>query len=465
MRTRSLTRRTIFSVLLIELLCTLAFVGTALWHERRIRLRALDVTLEGRSDSLIGAVQDAEDPEDTVKVDPAEFNPPSSDIFAVYSETGQLVGATPEAPSSVVSILGNGFRTARSDGHYYRVLQRRAIRILDRDENGGGGVRRPVTVLYAVRTDHLWHEILEAASFYVLMSLGLLGISALVLIVLLRRLFDPLQDLAAEAADIRMNSLEFHAPRSATRLRELLPLADALTTMVGRLRAAFEIEHQFISDAAHELKTAVAVVRSTVQVLGMRLRSAEEYQTGLDQVLADNVRVEELISRMLTLARFEERTGSPPEPINLSQQVEATAKKLATYAEARGVLIRSSFERGVRVSLPPEGAEIIASNLILNAIQHSPKGSEVIVSVRLRRTGHRQAWLVVQDFGSGIAPENLTRVFDRFYREDPSRSRETGGFGLGLAICKSIVEAADGEIRVQSVRNQGTVVTVLLGLA
>ena len=71
----------------------------------------------------------------------------------------------------------------------------------------------------------------------------------------------------------------------------------------------------------------------------------------------------------------------------------------------------------------------------------------------------------MQDFGSGIAPENLTKIFDRFYREDPSRSRETGGFGPGLAICKSIVESADGEIRVQSVLNQGTIVSVLFGLA
>ena len=63
--------------------------------------------------------------------------------------------------------------------------------------------------------------------------------------------------------------------------------------------------------------------------------------------------------------------------------------------------------------------------------------------------------LVVQDFGTGIAPQNLSRIFDRFFREDPSRSRETGGFGLGLAICKNIVEAAEGEIRVQSVLDQG----------
>lgn len=123
------------------------------------------------------------------------------------------------------------------------------------------------------------------------------------------------------------------------------------------------------------------------------------------------------------------------------------------------------MEQGVKVSLSPEAAEILASNLILNALQHSESGSDVIVSVRLRKSGERRAILVVQDFGSGIAPQNLTRIFDRFFREDPSRSRETGGFGLGLAICKSIVAAADGEIGVQSVLGQGTVVSVSLRLS
>jgi signal transduction histidine kinase len=97
----------------------------------------------------------------------------------------------------------------------------------------------------------------------------------------------------------------------------------------------------------------------------------------------------------------------------------------------------------------------------MNAIQHSPGGSDVVVSVRLRKSRELQALMVVQDFGSGIAPQNMGKIFDRFFREDASRSRETGGFGLGLSICKSIVEAAHGEIRVQSVLDQGTVVTAL----
>jgi signal transduction histidine kinase len=459
MKSNSLIRRAISVVLLIELLCAAAFVWTALWHERRIRLRALDVALEGRADSLIGAVQDAEDPEDTVKVDPAEFSPPSTDVYAVFSEAGQLVGASSNPPAEVISRVQDGFRNARSDSHSYRVFQRRAVRIIDREQTGGAGMRRPVTMVYAIRSDHLWHEVLEAASFYVLMSLGLLCITALTLVVLLRRLLDPIQELALKAAGVSTSSLKFAPPQAAMRVRELAPLAEALSSTIARLGAAFEAEHRFITDAAHELKTAVAVVRSTVQVLAMRIRSADEYRLGLDEVLSDTERLEELVSRMLTLARFEENAGSAPEPIDLSEHVDRALKKLANFAAARGVVLKSSLEEGVRIKLAPEAAEIFASNLIMNAIQHSRAGSDVVVSVRIRKTRELQALMVVQDFGSGIAPQNIGKIFDRFFREDTSRSRETGGFGLGLSICKSIVKAANGEIRVQSVLHQGTVVT------
>lgn len=465
MRRKSIIRRAIAAVLLIEALCALILVATALWHERRIRLRALDVTLEGRADSLVGAVQDAEDPQDSVKVDPAEFNPPATDVYAVYNETGQMIGSSPSAARTVVAHGQDGFRIARNEGHQYRVLQRHAIRIIDRDENKGVGLRRPVTILYATRMDHMWSEVLESASFYVVMSIGLLGITAFALVVLLGRLLHPLSELAVKAAGVKTNLLTFQPPDSALGLRELAPLAEALSATIARLRLAFETEHRFMSDASHELKTAVAVVRSTVQVLEMRVRTPEEYRRGLNQVLSDNERVEELISRMLTLARFEERLDLSLSRVNLCQEVQHALEKLGSYAEERGVLLRSFLEKDAEVNLPLEAAQVLAFNLIMNAIQHSPKGSEVLVSVCVKDSGERPAVLTVQDFGSGIAQQNLSRVFDRFFREDPSRSRETGGVGLGLAICKSIAEGVDGVIGVQSVLGEGTVVTASFRLA
>jgi signal transduction histidine kinase len=460
MKPRSLIRRATASVLAIELLCAIGFAGTAIWHERQVRFRALDVSLQGRSDSLIGAVQDAEDPEDRVKIDPEEFSPPPTDIYAVYSADNRLVGSSASAPAELLTRRGDGIRTVSACNHRYRVLERQALRIIDREETGGVGLRRPVTVIYAIRTDRLWHEVLEAARFNVLLSLGLLCFSAIVIVYLLQRLLRPLQELAAGAASISAASLQFSPPASALRVRELQPLAEALSQTIARLRVAFETERRFINDAAHEMKTAVAVVRSTIQVLSMRTRSTEEYQSGLDRVLSDNQRVEDLVSSMLSLAYFEDDAKAVLAAIDLGDQVGTVLEGFSSFAESRGVSIQPRLESGIAVRLTPGAIHVLVSNLIMNAIQYSSPGSEVIVAVR--STGQREnvVLLEVKDHGAGISPESLPHVFERFFREDPSRSRNTGGVGLGLAICKSIVDKAGGTIEIQSAKGEGTLVIV-----
>lgn len=464
MRTSSLLRQAIGAVLLIESLSAVAFVGTAVWHERRTRLKALDITLLGRSDSLVGAVQDAEDPEDRVMIDREEFDPPASDVYVVYSPGGRIVGESQNAPAELVKLFKDGFRDVRVGRDGYRVLQREALRIIDREETNGVGIRRPVTVIYAERTDHIWHEVLEAVSFYVIVSLLLLCVTAVLLIYLLRLYLQPLRELAAGAADIQASSLVFDPPVSALHVRELNPLAEALTKTMTRLRGAFEAQHRFISDAAHELKTAVAVVRSTVEVLSMRNRPAEEYRRGLDQLLADNERVETLVSRMLTLARFDERSGSPATEVDLSGEVAIALDQLESFAKAHCVVLRRELAGGAQVRIAPDAVQVLVSNLVMNAVQHSPQGADVVVAVRMETDGERWARLEVQDFGAGVAPEDLAHVFERFYRADKSRSRATGGAGLGLAICKGIVESAGGSIEMQSVQGRGSTVTARLPL-
>ena len=464
MKTSSLARRAVLIVLLVELLCAVAFSLTALWHERETRLRAFDVMLQGRSDSLLGAIQDAEDPGDNVTIDPSELSIPSRDIYAVYNLGGRLLGTSSHAPGELIDRRDDGFRTIRSGRHRYRVLQREALRVIDRAETHGVGLRRPVTILYAAPMDFIWHEILEAASFYVTVSVALLCATAIILIILLRKLLHPLEELAGEAAAVTASSLAFRSPASALRLRELKPLAEALSATMARVRHAFEMEQRFVGDAAHELKTAVAVVRSTVQVLSMRTRSSEEYRHGLNQILSDNERVEELVSRMLTLARFEERQEVVAGAVNLSDTVQHTLRTLGSFAEAHGVSFSASLASEVRVRLIPEAAQVLVSNLVVNAVQHSQQGSEVVVAVRRLGASDETAILEVKDSGTGIAAENLPHVFERFFREDRSRSRQTGGAGLGLAICKSIVEAANGVIELQSLPGRGTTVTVSFGL-
>ncbi|MDR3737966.1 MAG: HAMP domain-containing sensor histidine kinase [Terracidiphilus sp.] len=458
MTRRSIVRDATAMILAVELVCGIVLCSTAILHERHARFHELDEMLRGSTDSLVGVVQDAEDPEDRLTVNSEEFRSRHGDLYVAYSPDHRMIGASEDAAKSLTLQPENGFHTLRLNGHRYRVYQRDAMRIIDRYETGGAGLRRPFTVVYAMPTDHIWHEILDATRFYILLSVSLFFLSAVLLVALLRWLLRPLRALATEAGGVDAHSLQFTPPDSALRTVELRPVAEAIEQSITRLKDAFDLQRRFISDAAHELKTAVAVVRSSVQVLTLRARSAEEYRSGLDRVLADNARVEDLISRMLTLARFEETTATGS--CNLDEQLHAVLLELEPSASLAGITLRATGSAPCTSQLSANVAKTLISNLVVNAIQHSPKGSEVLV--RISSSGSNETLLEVQDFGSGIAPESLPRVFDRFFREDPSRSRVTGGAGLGLAICKSIVEGVGGQIQIQSNLGSGTLVTVLL---
>lgn len=456
---KSIVRQAIATVLAIELCCALTFAGASLWHEREARLRALDLSLQGRSDSLIGAVQDAEDPLDSVKIDPEEFSPGRCDEFAVYSPNGRLVGTSSGDRSALTIQNRNGFRNVQADHRHFRVLEQDALRVIDRDENGGTGLRRPIKVIYAIPTEHVWHEVMEATRFYLLLSLASVLATAFTLIVLAQRLLRPLNELAAIAASIEPSVLHFNPPSPALQTRELVPLTRVLTHVVDRLRHAYEAERRFLSDAAHELKTAVAVVKSSIQVVGMRSRSAEEYQSGLDRVLDDNQRVEDLVSRMLILARINEEISTPPGDVEVEKEIRSALDEILTYADTRGVSVEPSIHDNLHARMAAGELKTIISNLVMNAIQHSAHGS--IVRVVTRAIGAK-VLIMVQDFGTGISADSLPHVFDRFFREDSSRSRETGGEGLGLSICKAIVEKAKGSIEIESEKGRGTIVKVRL---
>ena len=452
----------ILVVLLAEVICAVAFSVTAILHERHTRLRALDVMLQGRSDSLLGAIQDAEDPDDNVLIDPAELRLPPEDVYAVYSFGGNRLGSSQDAPEGLVTRRKDGFFDVSQDGRPFRVYQREAMRVIDRAEHPGAGLKRPVTIIYATSTDHLWHEVFEAVKYSVGLSLVLFTVTTILMIVLMRRVLQPINDLAARAEAVSVTSLSFEPPVSALRTRELLPLTEALTVAIGGLRQALEHEKRFVSDASHELKTAVAVMRSSLQVLMMRTRSQEEYTLGLDRLLEDNGRVEDLIARMLTLARMETHPLAGDPGASLCGVTRDAVDRLRSFAEVHHVRLVGCIEQTCEVGTTPERLEVLVSNLIVNAVQHSAPGTSVDVRVEMKAGC---AVLRVSDRGPGIGAEALPHLFERFYREDTSRSRTTGGAGLGLAICKAIVDGAGGSIWIESAPGAGTSVTVSFSMA
>jgi signal transduction histidine kinase len=215
------------------------------------------------------------------------------------------------------------------------------------------------------------------------------------------------------------------------------------------------------------LKTPLAVLKSTLQSLLQRPRSSEEYQQGLEHSLEDLQRLEQLLQWMLRLARAEQWAHGALrrdlQVIDVSATCEEAVERVRHLAAERGMTIKLAKNGQVPLRADPEDLQLVWSNLLENAVRYSPEGGQVEMKVATANGG--PARVVVEDHGLGIPAEELPHIFDRFYRGDPSRNRATGGFGLGLAIAKALVEAYGGSIRAESTPGAGTRMTVELPIS
>ncbi|HUA99478.1 MAG TPA: ATP-binding protein [Terracidiphilus sp.] len=464
---RSIAFRLITAVLAVELLSSLLVGFLSLGYERHIHFEAFEVMLRGRADTVLGAVEDAEDPSDNVILNRADLHLPKDDVYEAYDDRGRLLGRSqnwqgtdgpPAEKHKMLHLVING--------RHYALVVRHGVRTTDPNEHGGGKIHR-ITVLYGGSTERVWHAINGAVEFYALGSVLLLLVTGPLIAWLLHRGLLPLRQLAALAAHVSVDSWQFSPPASARATPELAPLTHAVESVLQRLERSFTQQRVFVSDAAHELKTAVAVVKSSLQLLGLRPRSPSEYQAGIERTLADTQRLEELVAKMLTLARVENSAagGAAPVETDLAECLKRAVEELGTVAELRRVKTKVDAPAGeCRVGLTEEDCSLLLSNLLLNALQHSPLESNVNLRLAVKPEEKPVAELIVEDHGDGIDASALPHIFDRFYRGDPSRTRSTGGAGLGLAICKAIVERAGGTIAITSRLGEGATVTVIFPL-
>jgi signal transduction histidine kinase len=468
MTSRSISRRLIAAVLLLELLAALALVGLSVFHESHLRFRTFDIMLHGRIDSLFGAVGDSEDPADDVMLDLRGFTIPPSDLYSVEEDTGHILGRSSSWPAEELKSASpdeHGFYNIGFNGHRYRFIRMQGTRVVDPGDKNGG-ITHHVTLYYGAPTERVWHEVREAARFYALASLILLTLTGLIMAWFLRRGLAPLRELATEAGRVSAQQWNFTPPESARNTRELSPLAHAIEAALVRLHQTFEQQKRFTSDAAHELKTDVAIVKSSIQLLAMRPRSVEEYQQGLELCLSDCTRLENIVQEMLTLAGSQYATGqgdmTTRDVSDLALYAREALDKFTSLAELLKVHPTLAISGPTLVALDAKDCNLLCSNLLHNAIQHSPLGSEV--HIELLGQG-ASLTMLVEDFGEGIASDVLPHVFEPFFRGDVSRDRKSGGTGLGLAICKAICEKAGGSIQIASTPGAGTRVTVDLPTA
>ncbi len=268
----------------------------------------------------------------------------------------------------------------------------------------------------------------------------------------------PVEAIGAAASRISASTLSERIRADETD-SELGRLVGVLNSAFARLEAAFAEQRQFTADASHELRTPIAVLISETQAALNRERSAAEYRETVETCLATAQQMRRLTQSLLELARFD--AGQAPlarTPFDLAECARDCADLTRPIAAEHGLRLACHLAQAPTVGDADRCAQVIL-NLLHNAVEHSDAGGEVTLTTREEPA---EAVLSVSDTGRGIAPEDLPHIFERFYRADKSRARARGQAGLGLAICKAIVDAHGGRIDVESEPGKGTRFTVRL---
>ncbi|MQA91190.1 MAG: HAMP domain-containing protein [Gemmatimonas sp.] len=280
--------------------------------------------------------------------------------------------------------------------------------------------------------------------------------------VLLERLLDPLRRLVETTREIGIGGLSRRVPEP-DRPSDLMDLAQSFNGMLRRLERAVEALRRFTADASHELKTPLTSIQGTIQVSLSRERSADELRETLAEVMEETEWMLHLVDGLLTLARSEE--GLVPvrkEPVEITDLLADAVEMGQLLTMEKPVEVELEAPRQLYVAGVAGQLRQVFVNLVSNAVKFTREGNVRVTAREFGEVGAgRWAEVRISDTGVGIPPEELSRVFDRFYRGDAARARP-GGTGLGLAIARLLVEQHGGRIDVQSRLGHGSEFRVLL---
>ncbi len=344
----------------------------------------------------------------------------------------------PAAPGSIEQ----GYRTVLWEGHAYHTLSQR-IQVAG----------ATFDVIAAASLQGTAAILAEFRKFLFLMIPVVLATACLGGYWISRRALSPVDEITRTAQAISVQSLALRLPVPRTG-DELQRMSETWNDVLERLEAAVNRIRRFTADASHELRTPIALIRATADLALQRERSVADYQNALANVREESERMTELIEGLLALARADaNRLVLPQAVVDMNGIVREVVSSNLALAESKGVVLSADL-----VDSPPlvTGNAVALRRLLLslldNAIKYTPANGHVVVSTRSTPT---EVQLAVEDTGSGIEPEALTHIFERFYRADSTRGFGSGA-GLGLAIAQTIAEAHGAIIRVESRLSAGS---------
>jgi len=295
--------------------------------------------------------------------------------------------------------------------------------------------------------------------------LGLISIiiSAMAGYYMAKRALEPIQEITSTARGVAAGDLSRRL-QSKSQDKEIQILVRVLNKMFSDLETSFKAQKRFTADASHELRLPLTILKGEIEVALRHPRSEEEYQQILQQQLGTIDRIQRIVNDLLTLARAEAGQFEVVQTsVDLSLLLQEVGQQHLILFDAQQVNLDMQIEDGLIIMGEANQIERTVMNLLSNAFKHAPEKSSILLSAR---SEDNSAIISVRDEGAGIADKQQKRLFDRFYRADDARCRKDGeGAGLGLAICKRIIDAHAGDIWVDSRLGEGAAFYIRLPLS
>jgi len=375
------------------------------------------------------------------------FGGPPSNSAPVLPKAVHPVGS--DQPVSPVTVPGTG------DVHQYRLTYWA--------ENSFNGQ----TVVLAIPIDDVPATLAQLLQLELFISVAVVGATALLAWLIISIGLRPLQRMGAVAGDIAAGDLTRRV-EPATSKTEIGRLGLALNAMLSQIESAFAQSkaseqrlRRFIADASHELRTPLTSIRGYSEML--RRGAAEspgDSETARRRIEEESVRMSALVDDMLLIARLDQGRPLDMRPVDLQSIVRDAVDDARVVAPQRDITLSATAPAVVRGD--DTRLRQVLGNLVRNALVHTPSTTPIEIGVT---TQNGTAHLTVADHGPGLRAEDLDRIFEPFYRADPSRSRDSGGAGLGLSIVTAVVTAHGGRVEVKETSGGGATFEVELPLA
>lgn len=274
---------------------------------------------------------------------------------------------------------------------------------------------------------------------------------------LIYKSFLPIENILLELKQINAKDLSARL-KSSKNNDEINNLINEVNNLLIRLESSFERISQFSSDASHELKTPLTIIRGEIEIALRKERSIDEYKEILNSSLYEIIVIEQTINDLLFLAKNEkDLTIDNQENFYFDEIIDESINEIKSFANLHEIEIKLIIQDTIEFTGYSNLLKVAIKNLLKNSIQFSNKNSQVIVK-SYKKDGFFN--ISVEDFGIGIAKNEQNKIFEKFYRTDKSRNKNSGGTGLGMSILKKIVNIHKGLITIHSEENIGTTITI-----